>query len=150
MEKNKDLYLEYARVIKMCEGTPVKPWRCVKYKGDLIFTEHPALLTSFDSRNYDFAVAIIEDTPVFVGDTVYYKHNYHPEHIVTMDGYLVGGEHGYYNWGAINKYDWTLKPPKKNNVATIRVIGTENKSYFFTDKSQKERFEKAIESLFLG
>ena len=32
--KTEDLYLEYARVIKMCEGTEVRPWECIRGKGD--------------------------------------------------------------------------------------------------------------------
>ena len=69
--KAEDLYLEYARVIKMCEGTAVKPWHCIKVDGRDIFEDHPI----FDSHPnyYEFAVAILEGKPVFIGDTVYHK-----------------------------------------------------------------------------
>jgi len=69
--KTEDLYLEYARVIKMCEGTEVKPRDCVKFSGLDIFGDHPA----FDCvpNDYEFAVAILEGKPVFIGDTVFHK-----------------------------------------------------------------------------
>lgn len=72
--KTEDLYLEYARVIKMCEGTEVKPWECVKGKNGYYFCDfntHPGFTSNPDG--YEFAVAILEDKPVFIGDTVYAK-----------------------------------------------------------------------------
>ena len=66
-----DLYIEYARVIEMCKGTALesKPWVCVKWDGE-VFDEHPA----FDAEPelYEFAIAILEDKPVFVGDSLYH------------------------------------------------------------------------------
>ena len=66
-----DLYIEYARGIEMCKGTALesKPWVCVKWDGE-VFDEHPA----FDAEPelYEFAIAILEDKPVFVGDSLYH------------------------------------------------------------------------------
>lgn len=71
MDQN-DLYIEYARVIGMCKGTAFedKPWVCVKWDGE-VFDEHPA----FDAEPelYQFAIAILEDKPVFPGDILYLK-----------------------------------------------------------------------------
>ena len=69
-----ELYIEYARVIKMCEGTALwaKPWVCVKFEGNgLLHGAHPHFDNSPES--YEFAVAILEDKPVFVGDILYLK-----------------------------------------------------------------------------
>lgn len=66
-----DLYIEYARIIKMCKGTALEdtPWLGVRFNGSE-FYGHPR----FDTRakNYQFAVAILEDRPVFVGDSLYH------------------------------------------------------------------------------
>ena len=66
-----DLYLKYAEIIKMCQGTALEdtPWLGVRFNGSE-FYGHPR----FDTRakNYQFAVAILEDRPVFVGDSLYH------------------------------------------------------------------------------
>ena len=66
-----DLYREWARVLDMCEGTNVDPGLCWMYagkgrniSGTPVFIENP--------EQYSFAVAILEDKPVFVGDKVWY------------------------------------------------------------------------------
>jgi len=69
------LYLEYARVIKMCEGTKLEgnPWVCVKI-GDSTPNDnrtHP--LFNHKPETYKFAVAVLEGKPVFVGDVIYDK-----------------------------------------------------------------------------
>lgn len=67
-----DLYIKYARVIEMCKGTALEstPWLCVKYDGEVMF-RHPAF--DVTPKYYEFAIAILEDKPVFVGDTLYHK-----------------------------------------------------------------------------
>lgn len=71
MQQN-DLYIKYARVIEMCKGTALEstPWLCVKYDGEVMF-RHPAF--DVTPKYYEFAIAILEDKPVFVGDTLYHK-----------------------------------------------------------------------------
>ena len=67
----------YGRVHDMCDdynkqhGTNIQPQQCVKYYGNVwdLPIKHPV----FDDKNYDLAVAIIDDTPVFVGDKIYTK-----------------------------------------------------------------------------
>lgn len=70
-DKVVELNREYwGRVHDMCAGTNVKPWECVKL-GDNLFDEHPRF--DDDLSEYVIAVAVLEDRPVFVGDTIYYK-----------------------------------------------------------------------------
>lgn len=72
MDKN-DLYLNYAEIIKMCKGTALedKPWVCVKFEGNGIWHgAHPHFDNSPES--YEFAIAILEDRAVFVGDSLYH------------------------------------------------------------------------------
>ena len=66
-----DLCLKYAEIIKMCKGTALesKPWVCVKYDGEVMF-RHPAF--DVTPKYYEFAIAILEDKPVFVGDSLYH------------------------------------------------------------------------------
>ena len=66
------IYIEYARVIEMCKGTALedKPWLCVKFNGTGLFDTHPGFTS--DPELYEFAIAILEDKPVFVGDSLYH------------------------------------------------------------------------------
>jgi hypothetical protein len=102
----RELNLEYwGRVHDMCDaynkqhGTNIKTQQCVKYYGNVwdLPIKHPV----FDDRNYDLAVAIIEDTPVFVGDKIYHKAHKHCVKIIE-------GDFDY-------RY-WTLTPPKKKRT----------------------------------
>ena len=107
--KNKtqrELNLEYwGRVHDMCDsynkqhGTNIRPQRCVKYYGNVwdLPIKHPV----FDDKNYDLAVAIIDDTPVFVGDKIYTKRT--GQEITVTEGFL-------------SAIDYTLTPPKKKRT----------------------------------
>lgn len=68
-----ELYIEYARVIEMCKGTKLEhtPYMGVKCAGVCSFHNHPRF--SEHSDYYEFAIAVLEDRPVFVGDAIYYK-----------------------------------------------------------------------------
>lgn len=95
----------YGRVHDMCDaynkqhGTNIKPQQCVKHYGDVwnIPTKHPV----FDDKNYDLAVAIIDDTPVFVGGKIYSKRT--GQGITLTEGFL-------------SAIDYTLTPPKKKRT----------------------------------
>ena len=102
----RELNLEYwGRVHDMCDaynkqhGTNIQHQQCVKHYGDVwnIPTKHPV----FDDRGYDLAVAIIEDTPVFVGDKIYTKRT--GQDITVTEGFL-------------SAIDYTLTPPKKKRT----------------------------------
>ena len=110
--KNKtqrELNLEYwGRVHDMCDaynkqhGTSIKPQQCVKYYGNVwdLPIKHPV----FDDKNYDLAVAIIDDTPVFVGDKIYTKRT--GQDITVTEGFL-------------SAIDYTLTPPKPKRTFNL-------------------------------
>ena len=102
----RELNMEYwGRVYDMCDaynkqhGTSIKPQQCVKYYGNVwdLPIKHPV----FDDKNYDLAVAIIEDTPVFVGYKIYTKRT--GQEIIVTEGFL-------------SAIDYTLTPPKKKRT----------------------------------
>ena len=102
----RELNFEYwGRVHDMCDaynkqhGTSIKPQQCVKYYGNVwdLPIKHPV----FDDKNYDLAVAIIDDTPVFVGDKIYTKRT--GQGITVTEGFL-------------SAIDYTLTPPKKKRT----------------------------------
>ena len=109
----RELNLEYwGRIHDMCDaynnehGTNIKPQKCVKNCGTMwCLKEHPI----FDGQSYDLAVAIIEDTPVFVGDKIYHKAMKHSVTII---------EGAFYDC----RY-WTLTPPKPQR--TFELNGKE-------------------------
>lgn len=77
MKTYKENLTAYVRVIEMCEkynkehGTDVKPWDCVKYRGDPILDGNP--MFTGDADKYTFAISILEAKPVFVGNKVFLK-----------------------------------------------------------------------------
>lgn len=102
----RELNLEYwGRIHDMCDaynkqhGTSIKTQQCVKYYGNVwnLPIKHPV----FDDKNYDLAVAIIDDTPVFVGDKIYTKRT--GQEVTVSEGFL-------------SAIDYTLKPPKKKRT----------------------------------
>jgi len=106
----RELNLEYwGRVHDMCDaynkqhGTNIKPQQCVKHCGDICTFKnvHPM----FDGQKYDLAVAIIEDTPVFVWDKIYHKAQKHCVPILEGAFY-----HPSY---------WTLTPPKEKRTFNL-------------------------------
>ena len=67
--KRSDLFREYARVMDMCEGTNVSVNKCIKDKGKI-----GVINLNIDYFNdYEFALVIIEDRPVFKGDVLWTK-----------------------------------------------------------------------------
>lgn len=105
------LMREYVRVADMCDaynkdhGSDVKPWECVKFNGYVNFTgRHP----SFDRNKeyYEFAIAILEGLPVFVGDKLFE---------VCSERYFKVDEDITTEW--INTCTWT--PPTKKRTFTI-------------------------------
>ncbi len=141
--KNIDLYVEYERVNRMCEGTKVKPWKCVEFdKLRGLFLSKP----SFDDlpENYKFSVAIIEDTPVFVGDTIYHKSCPDNGYTITETGYVHDSHEFVYDHKYFSSDDhWILKPPEKI-CYTITITGDEQHSYKFNDIERWKEVEKLL------
>ena len=99
--KKSDLHREWARVMDMCEGTNINPWQCVRQPRtkELHRTDR---MPDFSMRpeDYEFAVAILKDKPVFAGDLIYHKIENMPYKVRWCDG-------------LINDNDWAWNPPKK-------------------------------------
>ena len=64
-----DLHREWARVLDMCEGTKVNQQDCWKCDGIKRCVE--PMLRGIP-KSYSFAIAIVENKPVFIGDELYY------------------------------------------------------------------------------
>ncbi|MFA6198871.1 MAG: hypothetical protein WC679_00460 [Bacteroidales bacterium] len=65
-----DLYRKFANVVDLCADKNVSRWNCIKYDGEVF-----DIMTTF-TRNpdyYEFAIAIIDDTPIFENDILYDK-----------------------------------------------------------------------------
>lgn len=123
-----DLYIEYARVIEMCKGTALEnePWKCVRFNrnGSYRTPNNPVDMAQciFNNQVPGFAVAVLEDEPVFVGDVIY-----------NIDGtqakvelYDKESVKFYGNWWCLasdfNKY-FTWTPPATKRTFTISVNG---------------------------
>jgi len=109
-----DLYIEYARVIKMCQGTALedKPWLCVKFNGTGLFDTHPRF--DSDPELYKFAIAILEDRAVFVWDKIYAKTTKEIEYTVTEKWAVAYGYCDYPHCEIDDKkFSWQLPKPKR-------------------------------------
>lgn len=121
-----DLYMEYARVIKMCEGTELEheTGKCVRWKwkstDKWFYIEHQGhpnfngfTITMVD---VDFAVAVLEGRPVFVGDVIYDKQDEYVRKLVVSGindyGLLINGSAIVWRSWKDNA-SWTPPPPKR-------------------------------------
>jgi len=150
----RELNLEYwGRVHDMCDAynkqhnANIKPQQCVKHYGDVwnIPTKHPV----FDDKNYDLAVAIIDDTPVFVGGKIYSKRT--GQGITLTEGFL-------------SAIDYTLTPPKKkrtfdlngqqlpcpsnNEFCDTYLLDILGEYYYFESMEDRNNVAQAIDILF--
>ena len=89
-----ELHEEYARVIRMCKGTKVRPKICVKHCGIVLTLDY--IYFSLPPGEYSFAIAIVEDRPVFEGDVLYNEFGK-----LAAGSYKPCGE------------SWSWNPPKK-------------------------------------
>lgn len=91
-------------IVPMAEAAGVKPWECVRHVNEDEFTDHP----KFEGKpwNYTFALTVLEQRPLFKGDTVYWK----------IDGELFIWEDG-----ELDNYseDLTWTPPTKKRTFMI-------------------------------
>jgi len=125
-----DLYLEYARVIKMCEGTELEdtPWRIIQWRNIPngaskweCFTTHPDFGRLDPQTEVRFAVAVLEGRPVFVGDTLWIKdgHGFTVEDDLHIDHRIMS---------------WTPPTPKRTftlNGAELPCPGNTNHYGFY-------------------
>jgi hypothetical protein len=159
IEKRSDLYREWARVLDMCEGTKVNSWKCVKWY-DKLGTFEPHLLNTSDINTFKFAIAIVENKPVFVGDELYWIHNggKHKIKSITDDGWLVTDENGVFHFSGAS---WNPPKPKTFNLNGVELplpkqertdfgikIGAEY--FYFYDEYDWLKVVNAITSLLSG
>ena len=142
----------YGRVHDMCDdynkqhGTNIQPQQCVKHcGGKWNLKEHPM----FDGHKYDLAVAIIDDTPVFVGGKIYSKRT--GQGITLTEGFL-------------SAIDYTLTPPKKkrtfdlngqqlpcpsnNEFCDTYLLDILGEYYYFESMEDRNNVAQAIDILF--
>lgn len=70
--KKSDFLREFARCIDMCEGTNVNANGCYRSKSQDYFFGNNFNRNDFDLDD-EFAIAIVDNLPVFVGDELYWK-----------------------------------------------------------------------------
>lgn len=125
MKNNLDPRREYwGRVHDMVDaynekhGTDVRSWECVRYRGTKFgFQCHPSDMVL--SGHVKFAVAIVEGSPVFVGDTVYDKLLSYPLTVENGDSLIYG------TCLRFNELDWdkiSWNPPKKPRTFTLNGV----------------------------
>lgn len=93
--KRSEMFENFAKCVKMVEdsgSTNIHVRKMVRIDG-----YEASFIPTFDSITveYDFAVGIIEDTPIFIGDTVYHERN--GECTITNVTSYSGSEYYYYS-----------------------------------------------------
>ena len=148
----RELVLEFwGRLYDMCDdynkrhGTNIKPQDCVKHCGGKWNLKEPPM---FDGHKYDLAVAIIEDTPVFVGDKIYTKRTC--QEITVTEGFL-------------SAIDYTLTQPQKrtfdlngqqlpcpsnNEFCDTYLLDILGEYYYFESMEDRNNVAQAINILF--
>lgn len=135
--KKSDLFREYARVIDLCEGTKVKPWECVRIDNGIYHTykDHPSFNT--EPERYTFALAIVDDRPVFKNDYIYVG--------LCGDKYSANKELFYMYRG--NFFSWNPPKPKTVMVELLREDAEEITKYPTAWKNIAEACKKALNEL---
>ena len=137
----------------MCEkynarhGTDVKPWDCVKYRGDPILDGNP--MFTGDADKYTFAVAILEAKPVFVGNKVWLK-NVKSWTVITESLYPDGINHKSCSWNppkrAIMLNGIELPRPLKEPSTSDHRF-TYNGRFYFNDYHEYQQWEDYFTTL---
>lgn len=79
-----DLFEAFAKVVRICEDTPMPAYQGVKYEGGVVSND-----VRFDSKpeDYTFAIGIVEERFLFEGNMLYQKANSISVHV--YDGILL-------------------------------------------------------------
>ena len=126
------LLSRYKVMTSLCKGTKVNPRECVKLDGHIQRSTFPWNFDC-DPANYSFAVAIVEDKPVFEGDTVY--HNVYVKCFITSGGCLNEGVNSLF-FLSKNSVSFSWTPPEAKNLIsdskTIQInIPADSNDYLF-------------------
>jgi len=139
------LHREYARVLDMCEGTNVYTFNCIKCFGKIM--EHAPIFDSVPEK-YDFAIAIVEDKPVFIGDTLYGYIDGKPW--IVNESWSV--EWGGLTWNPQKKKTFTLngKELPLPDDEYMHILRISNKNYWFKTPEDRRIVRDAIYHLLDG
>lgn len=165
MKTKADLYREYARIIDMTDGTGVDFLNCVKnisgtavgkFYCDPVFNKNP--------NEYFFAIAVVEEKPVFVGDKLW--HNNGTEYAVQavekigdriafktiQEPWIDGDFAENYSWAPPKPKTFTLNgsdlpAPTKGSGYVMHVF---NRNYCFESRDDVEKVKAAIINLLDG
>lgn len=148
--KKSDLYREWARVMDMCEGTNVSAGLCWTLDGvgrdqdcNPVFSEDP--------DSYEFAVAILEGNPVFVGDRVYSKIC---DGMVTVTDQI--SNHGYYSWNPpkktfmLNGEELPCPVTTQGGDVMIIKVGNQECHFMFESGKDADKVMTSIYNLLIG
>ena len=147
--KKSDFYREWARVLDMCEGTGILTKNAWKFEGRFIGSDTPVFIDGHDG--YEFLIAILEGTPVFLNDELWH-----------IDGHKISI--GNIHKGNINPAILSWKEPKKTfmlngvelpaatrsgglNILEISDTHIRNFFYFDTKQDRSKVMEAIIKML---
>ena len=147
--KKSDLHREWARVLDMCEGTTVLPTSAWKFKNHIQDDKLP----NFEYDNpelFEFTVAILEDKPVFIGDTIYNK-RLGSCHTVTDGTHISDVCWSGYSWHPPKKTflmnGEELPCPDRSDKYELRIVGFHENIYYFYNNLDIRKVEAAINKL---
>lgn len=145
IRKRSDLFREYARVIDMCEGTILHPNTCIKLDSKVV-TDDRTLALNGSTERYDFAVAILEGKPVFVGDEVYHKVT-RIKRTITGDSVLTDSFSQRFTWNE-PKRTFTLAgyglPLPVMNEQNCPVVYVGSDRYYFNSIVERNEFQDKL------
>ena len=160
-----DLVRHYNEVIApMCEGTTVKPWKCVRLDGAVFAIGHPSF-NALQPGRYGFALAVHLNRPVWVGSVLYGKDagRVHQVTRLTQHGRedmlhtsVAGGVEGDRDWRDWAVWDKPVEHKKPHRVSLRKegyrgqvtvpewcaVAGRSVKLEFATHKDADEFYER--------
>lgn len=143
--KRSDLYREYARVIDMCGDTSVDLELCVRLNGFSV--REPNFKCS---GQYTFALAIVEDKPVFATDVLYASWG----NIVEKRIFKSGNEYSW-SWNEpkptkfkLNGVELSL--PSNDNIGRGYCLRIYDRNFWFKNSDQRDAVKSALYLLLDG
>ncbi len=150
--KKSDLYREYARALDMCENTEVREIDCIRW------CEKPVLESgqfhNWPLEKYSFALAIVEDKPVFEGDKMWcilgeprevtIKELCNGTHLVATDGgiFALSNIEKCLSWNQPKPETITVTIPRPKSVGP--TVNSEYAEISFDDYGYRNMFVTAI------
>lgn len=163
-----ELHENYARCIRMCEGTEVNPLKCVRDGGLSNFT-YFAEIFGCPPERVAFAIAIIENRPVFAGDVLFHADG--RKFIANLDGRLWWEGHAHtpltqkptiYRADQGKSFSWNPKPktftlngqqlllPDGKPFSADTCLALANHRFFWKNAAARNVVEDAIIDLLSG